>query len=364
MPSTSASPRQARFDQFRGARHGGGVPRARSDRSGGRRTGPRAQRDHLRRALPPRPAAQPAAPAAGQGAVRAPLGRAGRPARPARTPPTCRGCCSQSMLADANEISQQFSGQGSMWQNPFANPDPRAGGRRRVGVVHRLPALADHPARASRSWPRMADEELWKAFADDRHRGPAHRPGQAGRRHLGLAVHPERRRPLRPDQHPDRPGVRHRGRVPDDVRHRQLVRRHDHRRRRARPHRQGRGLPARRDEVRRLPRHLPHGRDRARGLEPLPDVPAGRGLGQHRRRHRGVAGEGRLHHRPPAAGDLLRRGRQGDQLERDPAGRRRRRRRAALGLPALLQGRASPRSTGWTRRSPACGWSSATRCTR
>ena len=33
---------------------------------------------------------------------------------------------SQSMLADANTISRQFSGQGSMWQNPFANPDPRA----------------------------------------------------------------------------------------------------------------------------------------------------------------------------------------------------------------------------------------------
>src|SRR3954454_21411806 len=32
---------------------------------------------------------------------------------------------SQSMLADANDISQQFSGQGSMWQNPFANPNPR-----------------------------------------------------------------------------------------------------------------------------------------------------------------------------------------------------------------------------------------------
>lgn len=32
---------------------------------------------------------------------------------------------SQSMLADANEISQQFSGQGSMWQNPYATPSPR-----------------------------------------------------------------------------------------------------------------------------------------------------------------------------------------------------------------------------------------------
>ena len=31
----------------------------------------------------------------------------------------------QSMLADANTISRQFSGQSNMWQNPYANPDPR-----------------------------------------------------------------------------------------------------------------------------------------------------------------------------------------------------------------------------------------------
>ena len=32
----------------------------------------------------------------------------------------------KSMLADASAIATQFSGQGSMWQNPFAHPDPRA----------------------------------------------------------------------------------------------------------------------------------------------------------------------------------------------------------------------------------------------
>ncbi len=32
----------------------------------------------------------------------------------------------KSMLADASTIATQFSGQGSMWQNPFAHPDPRA----------------------------------------------------------------------------------------------------------------------------------------------------------------------------------------------------------------------------------------------
>ena len=37
----------------------------------------------------------------------------------------------QSMLADAYEFAKQFSGQGSMWQNPFANPDPGRRSRRR-----------------------------------------------------------------------------------------------------------------------------------------------------------------------------------------------------------------------------------------
>ena len=32
---------------------------------------------------------------------------------------------SQSMLGHANELARQFSGQGSMWQNPYANPGPR-----------------------------------------------------------------------------------------------------------------------------------------------------------------------------------------------------------------------------------------------
>ena len=30
------------------------------------------------------------------------------------------------MLQDAKEIAAQFTGRGSMWQNPFAQPDPRA----------------------------------------------------------------------------------------------------------------------------------------------------------------------------------------------------------------------------------------------
>ena len=176
----------------------------------------------------------------------------------------------------------------------------------------------------------------------DRHRGGSHRPGEARRRHLRLAADPERRRPLRPHQHRDRPGVRHRGRVPRDVRYRQLVRRHDHRRHRPRPHRQGRRLPARRDEVRRLPRHLPHGRDRpARTGTCCPTSPPAR-----TRSTSTPATEEWLDKAGYIIGRLQRvifyaEGVKETNWSATGAGRRRRRRRAPLGLPALLQGRAA-----------------------
>jgi len=86
----------------------------------------------------------------------------------------------QSMLADANEISQQFSGQGSMWQNPFANPNPRA------AVTSASVWFTAYPlsliTRPEESFLRaMADEEMWKAFAaigiEAIHTGPVKRAG-------------------------------------------------------------------------------------------------------------------------------------------------------------------------------------------
>ena len=205
-------------------------------------------------------------PAPGQG-DRSTAGRSpGRTRRTVRTPPTCRGCApvdarrrqrdQPAVLRPGHDVAE-----------PVRQPGPARRGRHGVGVVHRLPDLADHPAR--RVVPRRAGRRgAVEGLRHDRHRRPPHRAGQARGRDLRVAVHAQRRRPLRPHQHPDRPGVRHRGRVPADVRHGDLVRRHDHRRRRARPHRQGRRLPARRDEGRGLPGHLPHGRDRPGGLEP------------------------------------------------------------------------------------------------
>lgn len=87
---------------------------------------------------------------------------------------------SQSMLADANEISQQFSGQGSMWQNPYATPSPR-------GAVDTASVwFTAYPlsliTRSNESFLKaMADEEMWKAFAEIGveavHTGPVKRAG-------------------------------------------------------------------------------------------------------------------------------------------------------------------------------------------
>jgi trehalose synthase len=87
---------------------------------------------------------------------------------------------SQSMLADANEISQQFSGQGSMWQNPYATPSPRwAVETASVWFTAYPLSLITRP---DESFLRaMADEKMWEAFAEIGieaiHTGPVKRAG-------------------------------------------------------------------------------------------------------------------------------------------------------------------------------------------
>ena len=98
----------------------------------------------------------------------------------AENPAYVQWLLSQSMLADANEISQQFSGQGSMWQNPFANPSPRA------AVTAASVWFTAYPlsliTRPDESFLKaMADEDMWKAFAEIGieaiHTGPVKRAG-------------------------------------------------------------------------------------------------------------------------------------------------------------------------------------------
>ena len=186
----------------------------------------------------------------------------------------------------------------------------------------------------------LGDEELWKAFPADRHQGRAHRSGQAGRRHLPAGGPPpastatstaSARRSTRPSAPRTSSGrcarmaTGHGGTIIDDIV----------------PGHTGKGADFRLAEMklRRLPRHLPHGRDRAGGLEPAARRPRGQDSV-----NLDAASRGGARRRPATSSGELQRvifyepGRQGDQLERDAAGRRRRRRRAPLGLPALLQG--------------------------
>ena len=87
---------------------------------------------------------------------------------------------SQSMLADANEISQQFSGQGSMWQNPYATPSPR--GAVDTAAVWFTAYPLSLITRPDESFLKaMADENMWRAFAEIGieaiHTGPVKRAG-------------------------------------------------------------------------------------------------------------------------------------------------------------------------------------------
>jgi trehalose synthase len=81
----------------------------------------------------------------------------------------------QSMLHDAQALATQLSGQGSMWQNPFADPDPRAAVERAAVWFTAYPL--SFITRSGESFlSGLADPELWRAFQeigiDGVHTGP------------------------------------------------------------------------------------------------------------------------------------------------------------------------------------------------
>ena len=81
----------------------------------------------------------------------------------------------QSMLADAVEFGRQFSGQGSMWQNPFANPDPRAA-IEKASVWFTAYPISMITKKGASFLGTLGDEDLWAAFEeigiDGVHTGP------------------------------------------------------------------------------------------------------------------------------------------------------------------------------------------------
>ena len=168
------------------------------------------------------------------------------------------------MLWDAKRLAIQLSGQGSMWQNPFAHPDPRAALERASVWFTAYPlSFITRPGESFLSGARRpgALAGVPRRSGSTRvHTGPVKQAGGLDGWRLTPSV----------DGHFDRIsmqvdpafGTEEQFRTP--VRDRGRVRRHGHRRHRPGPHRQGRGLPPGRDGLRRLPGHLPHGRDRAR----------------------------------------------------------------------------------------------------
>jgi trehalose synthase len=81
----------------------------------------------------------------------------------------------ESMLWDAKQLAIQLSGQGSMWQNPFASPDPRTAVERASVWFTAYPlSLITRPGESYLSG--LADTALWNAFReigiDAVHTGP------------------------------------------------------------------------------------------------------------------------------------------------------------------------------------------------
>src|SRR3954468_16161635 len=79
------------------------------------------------------------------------------------------------MLWDAKQLAIQLSGQGSMWQNPFAHPDPRSAVER-AGVWFTSYPLSFITRPGEAFLAALADTALWEAFReigiDAVHTGP------------------------------------------------------------------------------------------------------------------------------------------------------------------------------------------------
>ncbi len=86
----------------------------------------------------------------------------------------------QSMLADANVLAGQLAGQGSMWQNPYADPNPTSA-IERAGVWFTAYPISLITAPGVNFLSALGDDELWSIFTtvgiDALHTGPVKEAG-------------------------------------------------------------------------------------------------------------------------------------------------------------------------------------------
>lgn len=87
---------------------------------------------------------------------------------------------SESMLADARTFARKFAGEGSMWQNPYAAPDPRAA-IEKAAVWFTAYPISMITAPDATFLGALGDERLWSAFEQIGitavHTGPVKRAG-------------------------------------------------------------------------------------------------------------------------------------------------------------------------------------------
>ena len=265
----------------------------------------------------------------------------------------------QSMLGDAKLLADAALRPGQHVAEPVRRTRTRA--RRssaRPVWFTAYPLSLDHRGRASRSWPRSATEELWQAFSDDRHRRRPHR-ARSSRRAGSTAGGPRRRSTATSTASACRSTRRsaprsefrrlcaiaaeYDGTVIDDIV--------------PGPHRQGRRLPARRDGPRGLSRaSTTWSRSSRRTGTCCPEVPDGQRLV-----NLDAETEAQLERAGYIIGRLQRvifyePGVKETNWSATPRGHRRRRASSGAGSTCTTSRRASRRSTGSTRPSPACGW--------
>jgi trehalose synthase len=106
------------------------------------------------------------------------LGRSGKPT--GDNPAYVSWLKQESMLDDAKTIASQFSGTGGMWQNPFANPDPRAAIEKASVWFTAYPiSMITKPGTSFLG--TLGDDDLWLTFEalgiDGVHTGPVKQAG-------------------------------------------------------------------------------------------------------------------------------------------------------------------------------------------
>jgi hypothetical protein len=95
-------------------------------------------------------------------------------------PDYVRWLVDESMLAAAKTSAAQSVGQGSMWQNPYAEPNPRAAIAKAANWLTSVPDLDDHQAGVLVPGT-LGDSDLWDALQQVGitavHTGPVKRAG-------------------------------------------------------------------------------------------------------------------------------------------------------------------------------------------